>query len=137
MARRRFRFRLRSSRRLVVLTVLAMLMQQLAMSAYACTLPVGGAMAATQMAAMADGEGCAEMQKAAGVDRALCLKHCAPDASSNPDVRAPSVPLSMLPALAPAMPALMPMSLAPPRREHAYLAQASPPPSILFCSLLL
>lgn len=137
MVRRRFRFRLRSSRRLVVLVALAMLLQQLVMSAYACTLPIGSVMPDTQMAAMADGEGCAQMQQASGLDRALCVKHCAPDTPSNPDIRSPSVPFSMLPALAPAMPALLPMSLLPPRPDRVYLAQASPPPPILFCSLLI
>jgi len=137
MALRRIRFRIRTRRRLVVLTVLALLLQQLAMASYACTLPVGNAMADVQMAAMSDGEGCAQMQRAVGVDRALCLKHCAPDASSNPDVRAPSVPLSLLADLAPLMPAQAPMSVAPRLRERAYLSQASPPPTILFCTLLI
>lgn len=127
------RIRPATRRRLFWLAALLSLWQQVAMAAYVCTMPAD-AMADGMHAAMA--RTCPEMRSHAG--HALCLKHCAPDTSVQPDARTPNVPASLLPALVPTMLAAAPMSSAhiPPRRAGV-LPDASPPVRLLFCSLLI
>lgn len=128
-------FRVHSAtRRTLLLAIVALLLQQIALGAYACNLPPG-AMAGMQAMAPTPDMG-RPMQRQA--DHTLCVKHCTPDRAVSSDARPPSVPASMLAALPPAMLTVTAMVLtqAPPQR--IYPPPDPPPPAILlFCSLLL
>lgn len=122
--------RLRISRgsrlRLALLATFALLMQQLAFAAHACMVFDAPA----TMAAHCEG-----MQMPPSGDNALCGQHCTQPVSNATDVRTPTVPPAMLPALFPSAPALLPLALAsPPSRDRA-APHPSPPATIAFCTL--
>lgn len=128
----RLRLSRRSRQRLALLVACALLLQQLALAAYACALDVAPAHAAMVMS------GGMPMPAAPGGDMALCTYHCADQAPATPDARTPTVPPAMLPALAPSASILAPATLAPP--PASFRATLRPPPlpaTLLFCTLLI
>jgi len=80
---------------------------------------------------------CPEMQHAP-VNRLLCAKHCASDASAPTDARPLSVPPNLLTALPPVLPVVVMHAHMAVEPERLYRLRAPPPPaSLLFCSLLI
>jgi hypothetical protein len=133
--------RARLTRWLLLGSVLFMLGLQSALAAYACAMPsrtMGSVMvmeASAMDASMA--KNCPEMQHAP-VDRLLCAKHCASDASAPADVRPLSVPPNLLTALAPVWPMVVMQTQVAVDPERLYRLRAPPPPTtLLFCSLLI
>lgn len=123
----------RSRRRLRIglALILCLLFQQLATTAYACSM--------TQMPAeaVAMAEHCADMGMAQKQDNpALCDKHCNPDHSVAPDI----VKLSVLPLALPPM-GFEPVLVAPVShvavQAQAPIARSDPPPRLRYCSLLI
>jgi len=141
------RWRLRDIRRarltrwLLLGSVLFMMGLQSALAAYACTMPsgmMGPAMAMSTSAMDASmATTCPEMQHAP-VNRLLCAKHCASDASAPTDARPLSVPPNLLTALPPVLPVVVMHAHMAVEPERLYRLRAPPPPaSLLFCSLLI
>lgn len=130
--------RLRPSRRtrlrLTLLTVLALLFQQTALAAYACSradMPAGN----TAMAMHCEGMPMAQAEQSP----ALCTTHCAHQAVTTPDVHAPTVPPLLLPALLPATPltlTALPASHASNARDVAW-RRSGIPPALRFRVLLI
>ncbi|MEN6540217.1 MAG: hypothetical protein ABFC67_11450, partial [Mizugakiibacter sp.] len=118
----RWRTSLRTRLRLALLAACALLLQQLALAAYACTLDA--APAQTAMAAHCEG---VPMSSSPGSAAALCGYHCAEQAPAAPDARTPTVPPAMLPALPPAAPALLPLALMSPPPAYCAAPHPSPP----------
>jgi hypothetical protein len=117
-------------RRLTWLTLLALLLQQLALVAYAC--PAEITYAATDVAQMA---GCEGMERPDPDAPALCDQHCRRDHVAAPDLKAPQIPPLALPPVHFALSA----ALVPPVHAQYYedvpACQADPPPAQRFCSL--
>lgn len=125
--------------------------QQLAMAAYACTgLPGGPPMApAAAMPTMAGraaadmpmsgmGPDCVDLRAGAAA-HAVCESHCHPDRAAQPDMRAPSVPPAMVAMLAPqpAVPTIVRASSGNLRVRTERWRPPTPPPTLLYCSLLI
>lgn len=123
--------RLPRRRRIALLAVLCLLLQHVALAAYACPIerlpppPHAVAMhcAGTDM-------------RQAGDNPALCANHCAPDRSTAADHAQLSVPALLLP----------PPHLPAPRRvaaaaggwqADARFTRSDPPPRLRFCTLLI
>jgi hypothetical protein len=114
-----------------------LLFQQLAMAAYACTLPSQSA--ATNMSGP-----CADMAMAAPTHHATmhgadprCAEHCADQTSATPEARVPMLQPLLLPA---DWPALTETAMDRPERvalPDPSLFRPDPPPSLRFCSLLI
>lgn len=128
-------------RRLAWLVVVLLVWQQLAMAAYACTLPpsaIAPAMVMTPSSPMAMEGTCPTMHDSVP-DRTVCQAHCHPDRAAQPDARAGSVPPSALAALPVYWPAptltLAASGHAPRRLER--LRAPPPPATLLYCSLLI
>lgn len=130
--KRRPRLSRRSRLRLALLAACALLLQQLALAAYACTLDVAPAHAAMGMSS-----GMPMPASPAG-DGALCAHHCADHTSVTPDARTPTVPPAMLPALVPSASVLAPAMSAPlPSSSRAAPRPPPLPATLLFCTLLI
>lgn len=85
--------------RLALLAVVALLFQQTALAAYACSLAdVPAANAAMTM--HCEGMSMAQAEQLP----ALCSAHCAHQPATAPDLHAPTVPPLLMPALLPASP---------------------------------
>lgn len=119
----------RTRLRFVLLAVCALLLQQLAIAAHACTLDI--ALAQPVMA------GHCEQAPVAPEDlQALCDQHCTHQATVASNAHAPTVPPAMLPALPPGtatVASLATRSLAVPSNSPAW-----PPPlpvTLRFCTL--
>lgn len=142
------RWRLRDIRRarltrwMLLGGLLFMLGLQSALAAYVCAMPDGamgptmGMRTAAADAAMAST--CPQMKHTAA-DRALCAKHCASEASAPTAAHPLSVPPSVLVALPPLLPRAVALSspMTAHQRERNRLRSHAPPPSLLFCSLLI
>lgn len=131
----------RTRRRLTWLVMLLLAWQQLAVAAYACTMPPSAsasmAMAGADRMAMEDT--CPSMHDAPSRPP-LCQAHCYPNHAAQPDARAGSVPPSLFAALPVTEGAVSPaaLDLAAQAPERHYRLRAPPPPaSLLFCSLLI
>jgi hypothetical protein len=121
--------RLRPSRRtrlrLTLLAVLALLFQQTALAAYACShadMPVGN----TAMAMHCEGMPMTQAEQSP----ALCSAHCAHQPVTTPDVHAPTVPPLLMPALLPTPPltlAALPASHASNAGDAAWRLSGIPP----------
>jgi hypothetical protein len=136
------RMRLHISRRRRVLwtgvVLFCLLFQQLAMAAYACTLP-------TKPADIVMTGDCAAMGMTSGAKSSIphqspdarCAEHCAGSATSSPDVRLPSVPPLLLPLASPML--LGTVAHAPDQAAlpDVALLRPEPPPTLRFCSLLI
>jgi len=111
--------------RLTLLAVVALLFQQTALAAYACSradMPAGN------MAVAAHCEGMPMTE--AEHSTALCHAHCAQQAVSTQDMHAPTVPPLLMPALLPAsslMLMALPASHAPNARDAAWRLSGIPP----------
>src|SRR6185312_8039015 len=123
----------RTRLRLVLLAVLSLLLQQVALAAYACSsadVPAANAAMAAH---------CDDMPVSPGqVAPTLCPAHCAQTTLATPDAHAPTVPPLLLPALVPT-----PIVLAPLPTVHAAYTQAATwrrsgtPPTLRFRVLLI
>lgn len=124
-------FRRRHRLRIALLVILCLLFQQIAVAAYACTLPD---MPSDPVAMSGD---CDSMDMDAVQDApALCAKHCSPDLAVTADTAAPHVPPLALPPL------LFEPVLASPHAGIAFAAHGpvdhcGPPPRLRYCSLLI
>lgn len=113
------------------LALLALMLQQLALVAYACPIseappePSKPVMAACVGTEMPDPEA-----------PALCHQHCVRDHVTNPDLKVPQVPPLALPARRFAMAEVVPPVQAQ-HYEDVPACQSDPPPTQRFCSLLI
>ena len=129
------------TRWLLAIAMLAMLGQQIAIAAYACGMAPNamGLVLATAPAASMPAMGDSPAPMHGSSDRLLCQRHCVPDNAARPDVPPASVPQGLLAALPPMLPvvlaAALPAGQTPERR--LYRLRASPPATLLFCSLLI
>ncbi|MGA0587934.1 hypothetical protein ACO2Q2_12505 [Dyella sp. KRB-257] len=147
-------------RRLTWAMVLWLVCQQLALAAYACAGGLPGDAAPAEVAGMSTMAGreaagmrmpgmemaetgtapdCADMRTGAPA-HALCEGHCHPDHATQPDTRAPSVPPAMVGMLAPppVLPAMAQVSSSGNVRVRAERWRPpAPPPTLLYCSLLI
>ena len=131
-------FRLTRRRRALCigLVMFCLLFQQLAMAAYACTVPSTG----TVMTGA-----CADMAMASSTHHATpthaadprCAEHCADHTSATPDARVPMVPPLLLPADWPVLTATLMDRPARVALPDPSLLRPDPPPSLRFCSLLI
>jgi hypothetical protein len=115
--------------------------EQLAMAAYACTLPpqaVGSAIAMTASGTMAMDGACPSMH-GTSPDRTVCQAHCQPDHAAQPDARTGSVPPSALAALPVYWPALALTIATSSHVPQRFVRLRAPPPpaTLLYCSLLI
>jgi len=124
-------FRRRHRLRIALTVILCLLFQQIAVAAYACTIPdmPPDAVAMTGDCSSMDME---VVQEAP----ALCAKHCSPDHAVTADLAAPHVPPLALPSL------FFAPVLASPRAQIAVAAHGpidhfGPPPRLRYCSLLI
>lgn len=121
--------RRRLKQRFAWLALLALLLQQVAMIAYAC--PLTEAPAPSEMAM----SGCEEMTEPDPDAPALCDMHCHRDRTTTPDLRVMQVPPSVLPPLRFDFTA----SLLPPAPAQYYqdvpTCRSDPPAAQRFCSL--
>ncbi|WP_143154152.1 hypothetical protein [Rhodanobacter sp. OK091] len=137
--RRRFHI---SRRRRVLWTgivLFCLLFQQLAMAAYACTLPS----AATDVAMTGD---CAAMgmgskAKLAAVHHVStdprCAEHCSGNAVSAHDASLPTVPPLLLASVSPVLLGTLAHSADRVALPNTALHRPDPPPTLRFCSLLI
>lgn len=116
--------------RICLVVVLCLFFQQMAVAAYACTMP-----------RMVDvtllGEACDAMEgmeMAPSQDApALCVQHCAPDPSVLSDLATPGVPMLTFPPIKRDL-------LRLPSAWHATgvaIVRSDPPPRLRYCSLLI
>lgn len=135
--RRRFHI---SRRRRVLWTGVALfclVFQQLAMAAYACTLPI----APTNVAMTGH---CADMESAAkmptshqhGVDP-RCAEHCAGNTVSTHDASPPTVPPLLLASASPTMLGAIANTAGRTALPNTSPHRSDPPPILRFCSLLI
>ena len=119
--------------RLALLAAVALLFQQTALAAYACSLadvPAGNA----AMAAHCENMPMAQTEQSP----ALCSAHCAYHPVTTPDLHAPTVPPLLMPALLPAPPrALVALPAASARNARAAAWRLSGIPSALQFQVLL
>lgn len=116
------------------LVAVLLLWQQMALAANVCATSVPSMAAVTtsasQPACMSGMQGPA--------DRLMCAQHCAQGTPVQSDARSPNVPGSLLPPLAPIVPAVVML----PRAEASFASADQghvfrPPFRLLFCSLLI
>lgn len=125
------RFRSRHRLRIALAVILCLLFQQVAMAAYACTLP---SMPPDPVEMTEDcGEVGMEVVQEAP---ALCVEHCSPDHAVTPDSGFVHVPPVALP------PIQFEPRLVPPQVHQALAGQvrvdrSDPPPRLRYCSLLI
>ena len=124
-------FRRRHRLRIALTVILCLLFQQIAVAAYACTIPdmPPDAVAMTGDCSSMDME---VVQEAP----ALCATHCSPDHAVTADLAAPHVPPLALPSL------FFAPVLASPRAQiavaaHRPIDHSGPPPRLRYCSLLI
>lgn len=92
--------------RLALLAVLALLFQQVALAAYACS-PMGTPQGNAAMSMHCQDMPMVNGQAPAQANPTLCTQHCAQQTPTTQDARLPNVPPLLLPALLPAQPALV------------------------------
>ncbi|MBA2238866.1 MAG: hypothetical protein H0W24_09270 [Lysobacter sp.] len=123
--------RTRQRLRICLVVMLCLFFQQVAVAAYACTMP--------RMPADATllGDVCAEMEGMAAAPAqeapALCVKHCAPDPSLVSDHAAPGVPMLALPPVA----RDLLQSRSTWQASSVAIVRSDPPPRLRYCSLLI
>ena len=117
-------------RRLAWLTLLAVLLQQLALIAYAC--PAEAAPLGSDTAQL---RGCEGMEKRDPAAPTLCDQHCRRDQVATPDLKTPLVPPVALPAVDYSLSTAMVPAVRAQNYESVPLWQANPPPAQRFCSL--
>lgn len=111
--------------RLALLAVVALLLQQTALAAYACSL-TNVPMSNTVMAAHCEGMPMAQAEQSP----ALCSEHCAQQPVTTPELHAPTVPPLLLPALLPALSltlVALPVSSARNARDATWRLSGIPP----------
>jgi hypothetical protein len=106
----------------------ALLFQQLALSAYACTLT---STPSEPVVAMAN---CTGMPMKASHTSSLCDKHCHPDNATASSLLSVTVPPLGLPPPAFAV-VYHPLSSIDPRYVDVPISRSDPPPLLRFCSL--
>lgn len=139
--------RSRRQRYVIVLLTVCLLLQQLVMSALACTMPLapGGSASIKQPMSMsmampagmtADCPAAMASDQAAHATGPLCEKHCAPDATS---ASTPCIPALSALALPPVMYAVaLSQGPAPSATwSDAVFARSDPPPRLRYCRLLI
>ena len=115
--------------RMACLAFCALLLQQIALLAYACPAVFPAPASETPMV------GCEDMQMPDPEAPVLCQQHCQRDQLTSPDLKSPQVPPLALP---PPHFALTEALLPPVRSQHykdVPLYRSDPPPAQRFCSL--
>lgn len=124
------RFRRRHQRvRLAWLALLALLLQQVAMMAYACPLPE---MSAPPQAMMSD---CDRMEMPDPAAPLLCDQHCQRDHLTTPDLRVAQVPPLALPPPRFDLAASLLLPVPAQYYEDVPTCRSDPPAAERFCSL--
>jgi len=136
------RTRLHISRRRRVLwtgiALFCLLFQQLAMAAYACTLPAASTNVAMTEHCVGMGMGSAAKTPTAhqhGVD-SRCAEHCAGTTASTHDASLPTVPPLLLASTSPVMLGAI-VHADRVALPNTALHRPDPPPTLRFCSLLI
>ena len=101
--RRRPLFARRTRLRIALLALCALLFQQLALVAYACSLPQAAVPVQAAMQSMASMPCCDGMTSMIQHARALCVQHCAQQTPAPQDARSPTVPVLALPPQPPVL----------------------------------
>jgi hypothetical protein len=123
--------------RLALLAVLALLFQQMAFAAYACS-PADMPASNVSMSTHCDGMPMVRGQAPEKAAPALCTQHCAQQTPTTQDVRLPNVLPLLLPALLPAQPTLVALPVS--QVAHAWaVARRTPgiPPALRYRVLLI
>lgn len=116
--------------RITFSVIFCLLFQQVAMAAYACTLP-------DMPPAAAMAEECADMDMEPAQELPqLCAGHCSPDHAVVTDASAPQVPPVALPPLLLGEFGMALRAQAGPVAEVA-IERSDPPPRLRYCSLLI
>jgi len=125
------RFRSRHRLRIALAVILCLLFQQVAMAAYACTLP-SMPPDPVEMA-----EDCSQMGMQVVQDApALCAEHCSPDHAVTPDTGFAHVPPLALPPVH-FEPRVVPPSAHQMLAGQRLVDRCEPPPRLRYCSLLI
>ena len=120
--------RQRRRNRVSWLVLFALLFQQLAMSAYACTFTTPPSVPVAVMA------NCAGMSMPASHPSPLCDKHCHPDhATASPQLAITVPPLGLPPPGFDLVP--NPLTIVDRRYVDVPISRSDPPPLLRFCSL--
>lgn len=131
-----------SRRRRVLWTVVALfclLFQQLAMAAYACTLPTAPINVAMTSHCAAMGMGSTAKMPTShqhGVDP-RCTEHCAGTTVSTHDASLPTVPPLLLASTSPTTLGILANTADRIALPNTALHRPDPPPTLRFCSLLI
>ena len=124
----------RTRLRIALLALCALLFQQLALTAYACSLPQTAVPVQAAMQSMASMPCCEGMASMVPHAHAVCVQHCAQPAPAPQDARAPMVPALALPSQPPVL-AIAAPAPSPCFGDHTATGLgASPPPR---CCVLL
>lgn len=117
--------------RICLVVVLCLFFQQMAVAAYACTMP------RMPVDVTSLGEACDAMEgmeMAPSQDApALCVQHCAPDPSVLSDLATPGVPMLAFPPIERDLLRLTPAWHA----TGVAIVRSDPPPRLRYCSLLI
>ena len=127
-------FARRTRLRIALLALCALLFQQLALVAYACSLPQAAVSVPAAMQSMASMPCCDGMTSMIQHARALCVQRCAQPAPAPQDARAPVVPALALPPQPPMLAVAVPLQSTRFDDRAAVDLGASPPPR---CCVLL
>ncbi|MEO7050261.1 MAG: hypothetical protein ABI128_01220 [Rhodanobacter sp.] len=136
-----FHLRLTTRRRLAWLVVVMLLWQQVAVAAYACgSAPMSSGTTMAQMHSSSlpvMSDDCGDVPDASASP--TCHQHCQPERAAKVAVPTSSVPPNTLVALPPMLLSTA-ITIAPSNHAMAqsgHLYPWSPPPTLLFCSLLI
>ena len=127
-------FARRTRLRIALLALCALLFQQLALVAYACSLPQAAVSVPAAMQSMASMPCCDGMTSMIQHARALCVQRCAQPAPALQNARAPVVPALALPPQPPMLAVAVPLQSTRFDDRAAVDLGASPPPR---CCVLL
>lgn len=117
--------------RICLVVVLCLFFQQMAVAAYACTMP---RMPADATLLSEDCDAMEGMELAPSQEApALCVQHCAPDPSVTFDLATPGVPMLALPPIERDLLRLRPAWHA----TGVAIVRSDPPPRLRYCSLLI
>jgi hypothetical protein len=123
--------------RLVWLTLIALLLQQVALAAHACDMRVALPQEAVATSHLCDRDAAAVTALAAAEEHAidaLCLKHCSPDRAAQADQAGAKLAMLLPPVALPVVAMRQPPATMHPQPT---LPGDTPPPTLRFCTLLI
>ena len=117
--------------RVAIVVTICLLIQQITLAAYACTMTMA------PIASVAMTENCAAMENQRNhPPTALCQKHCSPDPTSEIHQSLPSVPALALPPVT-FGPVISRISTGESFAPDSSLSRSHPPPRLRYCRLLI